>query len=152
MTRFLFDTAVFVYARGTDHPYRDPYRELLRHCQDGSLNGEASVELVQEFGHLLRRRGLDGAAVRDQSLAAAALCRLHEFGVPELRLALSLVASVAGLGMRDAVHAATALRQGISLVVTPDRIFDEVSGLERLDPRHAVERLLGRPPGPRPAT
>lgn len=145
MTRFLFDTAVFVYARGAEHLYREPCRELLRHSRDGSLAGEASVELVQEFGHVLRRRGLDGSTVRDQALAAAALCRLHDFGQPELRLALSLVAGVPSLGLRDAVHAATALRHGIGVVVSPDKAFDGVAGLERLDPRDALVRLLAAP-------
>ncbi|MBA2324456.1 MAG: type II toxin-antitoxin system VapC family toxin [Pseudonocardiales bacterium] len=152
MTRFLLDTAVFLHARGREHPYRDPCRELLRHFQEGSLVGEASVELVQEFGHVLRRRGLDGRTVRDQALAAAALCRLHDFGEAELRLALNLVVAVPALGMRDAVHAATALRQGIGLVVSPDKAFDQVPGVERLDPAGAVTRLLASPPAPRPPT
>jgi hypothetical protein len=116
----------------------------------GSLTAEASVELVQEFGHLLRRRGLDGRVVREETLAAAALCRLHDFGQAELRLALNLVASVRGLGMRDAVHAATALRRDIRFVVSSDEAFDEVPGLERLDPASAADRLLGTPPAPRP--
>jgi hypothetical protein len=143
VSRFLLDTAVLVYARGREDSFREPCIGLLRHCRDGSLTAEASVEAVQEFGHILRRRGLDGQRVRDESLAAAAMCRLHDFGQPELRLALSLVASVPTLGMRDAVHAATALRRDIRLVVSPDRGFDRVPGLERVDPLGAVDRLLG---------
>jgi hypothetical protein len=150
VTRFLLDTAVFVYARGRDHPYRVRCLELLRHCKDGSITAEASVEVVREFGHLLRRRGMDGEVVREEALAAAALCRLHDFGQPELRVALNLVASVPGLGMRDAVHAATALRHSIALMVSSDKAFDEVPGLERLDPASAADRLLGTPPAPRP--
>lgn len=146
MTRFLFDTAVFLYARGREHEYRESCRALLMLSEDGSLAGEASVELVQEFAHVLRRRGLDGGSVREQAGAVAALCLLHDFGEPELRLALNLVASAPELGMRDAVHAATALRRGIRLIVSPDTAFDAVTGLERVDPRDAVTRLRSAPP------
>lgn len=141
MTRFLFDTAVFVYARGQEHAYREPCRELVALARDGAVAGEASVELVQEFAHLLRRRGLSGSVIQEQSRAVAGLCLLHDFGEPELRLALNLVATTDGLGMRDAVHAATALRRGIALVVSPDRAFDAITGLERVDPRDAPGRL-----------
>lgn len=141
MTRFLFDTAVFLYARGQEHEYRAPCRDLVQRCANGTLAGEASVELVQEFAHVLRRRGLAGAAVRDESLAVASLCLIHDFGAPELHLALSLVATTPALGVRDAVHAATALRRGISVIVSPDKAFDAVSGLQRIDPHEAVARL-----------
>lgn len=149
MTRFLFDTAVFLYARGREHAYRAPCRELVHLCEDGSLAGEASVELVQEYAHVLRRRGLDGATIREESLAVASLCLVHDFGAPELRLALGLVATTLGLGVRDAVHAATALRRGIGLIVSPDKAFDAVSGLERVDPHDAAQRLVAGPPAPR---
>jgi len=149
VTRFLFDTAVFLYARGREHEYRESCRQLVRLSEDGALAGEASVELVQEFAHVLRRRGLDGPTVRDQALAVASLCRLHDVEEPDLRLALSLVASVPALGMRDAVHAATALHRGIGVVVSPDRAFDRITGLERLDPRDAVSTLVSTTPTPR---
>ncbi|WP_300013329.1 type II toxin-antitoxin system VapC family toxin [Pseudonocardia sp.] len=151
MTRFLFDTAVFLYARGREHEYRAPCRELVRLCQHGSLTGEASVELVQEYAHVLRRRGLDGAVVRDEALAVGSLCLLHDFGAPELRTALGLVATSTGLGIRDAVHAATALRRGIGVIVSPDRAFDGVGGLDRVDPLDAARLLATGPPAPREA-
>lgn len=149
VTRFLFDTAVFLYARGQQHEYRAPCRDLVQRCADGVFAGEASVEMVQEFAHVLRRRGLAGAAVRDESLAVASLCLIHDFGAPELHLALSLVATTPGLGVRDAVHAATALRRGIGLIISPDKAFDAISGLERVDPHEAAARLGSTPPEPR---
>lgn len=141
MTRFLCDTAVFVYARGTEHPFREPCRDLVRLAQQGLLRGEASVELVQEYAHILRRRGLDGVTVRDQSRDVAATCFLHDFTEADLRLALNLVATHPSLSMRDAVHAATALHRGIGVIVSPDRDFDGLPGLERVDPHDAVRRL-----------
>ncbi len=144
--RFLYDASVFVYARGAEHEYREPCRAVVRLAGQGVLAGEASVELVQEYAHILRRRGLGGADVREQARDVAALCRLHDFAEEDLRLALNLVATHQKLRVRDAVHAATALRRGISIILSADQDFDDIAGLERLDPHDAVRRLV---PGPR---
>ncbi len=141
MTRFLYDTGVFVYARGAEHPYREPCRRLVQLAQRGLLQGEASVELVQEYGHILRRRGLDGGRVREQSRHVAATCHLHDFTEADLRLTLNLVATHPGLSMRDGVHAATALRRGIGVIVSPDHDFDGIAGIERVEPGEAAQRL-----------
>lgn len=140
--RFLYDTAIFVYARGAEHKHREPCRDLLQLTAQGLLAGEASVALIQEYAHILRRRGLDGPRVREQARDVTGLCLLHEFGEDDLRLALNLVAIHPALRVQDAVHVATALRRGISVIVSPDRDFDGITGLERLDPHDAVRRLI----------
>ncbi|MGH3941451.1 MAG: type II toxin-antitoxin system VapC family toxin [Pseudonocardiaceae bacterium] len=149
MIRFLYDTSIFVYARGAEHEYREPCRAVIRLAEQGLLFGEASVELVQEYAHILRRRGLGGADVREQALDVAAMCLLHDFTEDDLRLALNLVATHPALRVRDGVHAATALRRGISVILSADRDFDGISGLECLDPHDALRRLV---PSPREAT
>jgi len=49
-----------------------------------------------------------------------------------------------GLDARDAVFAAVALNRGIEVILTTDRAFDEVRGLERIDPsdERAIATLL----------
>lgn len=44
--------------------------------------------------------------------------------------------------MRDALHAATALNRGIEQGLTADRAFDDVPGLDRVDHREAIGRLI----------
>lgn len=140
--RFFFDTAVFLYAVGADHPYRDPCRRLVSLAADGHLRGEASVELIQEFVHVRwRRRGHRQQAVREAS-DIAALCTLHDLMAADLRLALGLFGAAESLVMRDAIHAATALNRGVGLIVSPDGHFDEVSGLTRIDPADAEAFLM----------
>ena len=50
-----------------------------------------------------------------------------------------------GLDARDAVFAALALNRGIDAILATDRAFDEVGGLERIDPtdERAVATLIG---------
>lgn len=143
MRRFLYDTLVFVYAVGRDHPYRDPCRRVVELASDGSLRGDGSVELVQEFAHIRYRRTGDRSGSTTDARRVAALCTLHAVELSDLRFALGLFETVDGLGPRDAVHAATALNRGIDAIVTADVAFDAVPGLERIDPADAPS-LLGR--------
>lgn len=134
MTRVLVDTNVFLYARARAHDYREPCRAVLRAAADGSIRLEASVEVVQEFAHVLTRRGVDRPSAVVQANEVSAQCLLHAFDGDVLARALSLVADHPTLGMRDAVHAATALGADIEHVVSADRVFDGVEGITREDP------------------
>lgn len=141
LQRALFDTAVFVYAVGTDHPYREPCRRLVEALGGQHVHAEASVELVQEFLHQRARRTGDRPEAVRLAQRVAALCTLHEVEVRDLRLALDLFAAHDALHARDAVHAATAINRGITSIVSPDRAFDDLDGLVRIDPRDAADQL-----------
>lgn len=134
MRRFLYDTAVFVYAVGADHPYRGPCREIIERARRRELAGEASVELVQEFAHVRLRRTADRHEAIDLAHAVAGLCRLHDFAKEDLPLTLALLRQHDGLAVRDACFAATALNHEIDAILSPDPAFDAVAGLERIDP------------------
>lgn len=134
MRRFLYDTAVFVYAVGTPHRYRDPCRAIVERAGRHELSGEASIELVQEFAHVRLRRGGGRRETLALARAVADVCELHDFERRDLPLMMSLLEHHAGLHARDAVHAATALNRGIDAILSPDAAFDVVPGLERIDP------------------
>lgn len=87
--RVLVDTAVVVYARGGEHRYRDPCRRIVAAAADGTLALEASTELVQEFAHLLRRRGVPAATVRAEAVDVADVCVLHGVDPEDLRAAFA---------------------------------------------------------------
>lgn len=137
MTRVLIDANVFLYARGRAHDYREACRAVLWTAAEGSIRLEASVEVVQEFAHVLMRRGVDRSAAVTQAREVGAQCLLHAFDEEVLTRVLTLVADHPTLGMRDAVHAATALGAGIEQVVSADRAFDDVEGITRVDPLDA---------------
>lgn len=137
MSRYLLDTNVFVYARGQAHPYRDPCRSVLRAARDGIIQLEASVEVVQEFAHLLLRRAVDRGQALEEAAEVRGQCRLHAFDAEVLQRALSLLGRYPGLGARDAVHAATALEAGVGRIVSIDRMFDSLSEVDRVDPAAA---------------
>jgi uncharacterized protein len=140
----LVDTAVLAYALGGAHPMKQPCEEIVRAAGAGTLELHASVEMIQELlFHRMRRTGRAVAA--GQARDAAALCALHDFDDHVLSRALDLVASSKTLGGRDAVHAATALQHGLLEIMSPDRAFDGIDGLRRIDPSDAFDSVTNEP-------
>lgn len=145
MRRFLYDTSIFVYALGAEHPYKEPCREIVRRAAAGDLQGEASVDLLQELLHQRARRTGDRAGAARATRSVATLAWWHPLEPDDLQRGIDLFEAGPGLQARDAVFAALALNRGIDAILTADRAFDEVPGLERIDPvdERAVGSLLG---------
>jgi uncharacterized protein len=143
--RFLYDTSVFVYALGGDHPYREPCRELVRRAAGGDLQGEASVDLLQELVHQRTRR----TGSRDDAVKAARrvakLAWWHPLEPNDVQRGIDLFEAHPDLDARDAVFAALAINRGIDAILATDRAFDGIDGLERIDPsdERAMATLIG---------
>lgn len=146
MTRYLVDTNVFLYARGREHEYRDPCRAILAAAGSRRIELVASVELVQEFVHVLLRRGVPRAAALDQADEVRAQCDIREFDESVLGEALRLLRQHTALDVRDAVHSATAVLADVRDVLSTDRAFDALDDVRRLDPLVLAERLGHHPP------
>jgi hypothetical protein len=137
LRRFLFDTSVFIYALGREHPYREPCRGIMSMGVEGQLAGEASVEMVHEFAHVRAKRGVARPTVVNDARAIAATSRLHPVERQDVERAFELWCEHDRLDLRDAIFAAQALNRDIDAILTPDRDFDGIAGLERIDPADA---------------
>lgn len=145
MRRFLYDTNVFIYAVGGAHPLRDPCVAILLRERSGELRGEASADLVQEFAHQRYRQTGDRLAACRSAREVARSCVLHPLEPHDVLRGLELFEQNPRLSGRDASFAAVALGHGIDAILTADRAFDGVPGLERIDPAdvEAVANLAG---------
>jgi uncharacterized protein len=143
--RFLYDTAIFSYALGGEHSYREPCREIVRRASNGELQGEASADLLQELAHQRSRRTGSRAGVAKTVRDIATLAWWHPVELNDVQRGIDLFEAHAGLGARDAIFAALALNRGIDAILATDRAFDEVDDLERIDPadQQAVATLFG---------
>ncbi len=56
-------------------------------------------------------------------------------------MALTMIRKYPGLGVRDAVHAATAVVAGIDKILSADQVFDGLDELERVDPLDSLDLL-----------
>ncbi len=145
MTRVVLDTAIFVYAVGGEHPCREPCQAIVERAGRGELSCVASADLLQEFVHQRTRRTGDRAEAVRQAQKVPAFCRVLDLTLADARTALDLFATHERLHARDAVFAAVALERDIGHILSPDRAFDAVPGLVRVDPMDAdaVEALTG---------
>ncbi len=139
MTVFV-DTAVVMHAAGGEHPLRDPCRRIIDGISDGSVDGVTSAEVIQEIIHrfLSIRRPEDGAtlAERTQDLMAPILPITHAL----MRRVPELARRYPTLDARDLVHVATCIHEGITEIISPDRGFDQVAELRRIDPASFADR------------
>lgn len=141
MTRYLADTNVFLYARGRDHPLRAACRTVVAAAARQQLTLEASVELVQEFAHVLLRRDVARQVALADAADVRAQCLIHDFDTGVLAEALRLLRTYPQLGVRDAVHAGTAIRAGIGVILSADTTFEVLDELDRVDPADLAATL-----------
>lgn len=134
MRRFLFDTSVFLYALGSEHRYREPCRAILLEMRGRRLAGEVSIELIHEFAHVRRRRGTSRSQAAESARDIAGMCPSHTVVRSDIERALDLWSEHEPLDMRDAIFAAQALNRDIDAILSPDRDFDGIEDLERIDP------------------
>lgn len=133
----MFDTSVFIYALGGEHPYRAPCRAIMSMGVEGLLAGEASIELVHEFAYVRVRQGVARTTAVMDARDIAATSRLHVVERSDIERALDLWREHERLDMRDAIFAAQALNRDIDTILSPDQGFDGIDGLRRIDPADA---------------
>lgn len=129
----VLDTTVLVYAKGAEHAFRDPCRELIAAIADGRLEATTTPEVIQEFTHVRARRCGRADAVALARAYAEVLSPLVTVTTEDLRRGLELFERIAPLGAFDAVLAAVAAGAGARALVSADTAFAAVPGL-----RHAV--------------
>lgn len=129
------DTNVPIYAGGTPHPLQASCYEVLQRAGSND-RFVTSAEVLQELFHHVRRRWRwadDGDAYhRFAQTMEGAVLPIDE---ADLAAAVALSTQVpADVEARDLLHVAVMQRHGVRRIVTADRDFDRIPGIERLDP------------------
>lgn len=133
MPAFL-DSNVFIYAAGAESPLKAPCGDILRRVAAGDLDATTSVEVVQELHHVFKRRGrlADGVSLgRDVARLFPGLLPITR---DDILRSGDILTARPQLSPRDALHAATALNNGIATIISADTDLDHIDGLARLDP------------------
>jgi uncharacterized protein len=138
------DTTVLVYAKGTDHPLREPCRSLIEAVDGGRLRATTTAEAIQEFVHIRARRRERTEAADLGRAYADLFAPLLPVSETDLREGLRLFERHTALGAFDAVLAAAALGVGADAFVSADRAFATVPRLTYVDPGSpAIATLTG---------
>lgn len=131
----LLDTSILVYAVGSEHPLREPSREVIRGLGSGKLRATTTVEVIQEFTHIRARRRDRRDAAEIGRRFAALLSPLTTVESEDLDAGLSLFERYDRLGAFDSVLAATCLRRDhLTAVASADAAFASVADLTHHDP------------------
>lgn len=133
MTVFI-DTAIVMYADGSDHPLREPCRRIIALIRDGELDGVISVEVIQEITHRFLRTDHPDIGIRMARSALDAFAPVLPITHALMRRVPQLAQRYPTLAARDLVHVATCIHEGITEIISPDRGFDQVSEIHRIDP------------------
>jgi predicted nucleic acid-binding protein len=130
----VLDTSILVYAKGADHPYREPCRALVRLIQEGRVDATTMAEAIQEFVHVRSRRRTGQDAVALARSYARLLSPLIAADEGALERGLRLFERHPGLSAFDAVLAATAIEAGAEALISGNASFSEVKGLRWIGP------------------
>ncbi len=133
MTVFL-DTAVLMYAAGSDHRLKQPCAAILTSIAEGRLSAVISTEVIQEIAHRFVHIRKPGSAIQLITHALELFSPVVPVGQPVVARLPGLIARYRDLQARDLIHVATCLEERIEAIVSPDRAFDVVVELRRIDP------------------
>lgn len=130
----VLDTTILIYAKGSDHRFRDPCRDLIGAVADGRVEATTTAEVIQEFVHVrARRRDRREAATLGRDYAEL-LSPLLYIASEDLGRGLLLFEQYDRLGAFDAVLAAAAAAAGPTALVSADAAFAEVPDLPHVVP------------------
>jgi hypothetical protein len=126
------DSNVPMYVAGRDHPLREPARRFLGRVRAGELDACTSTEVLQEIlyrYHGLKRPDL-AAEVYDLFVQ---LCPVVlPVTLADTDRAKALLSGKTPVGVRDALHAAVMLNNGVRDIATFDTGFDDIPDVVRV--------------------
>lgn len=136
------DANIIMYAIGTDHPVKSGCIAVLKQVEVGAIQVVTNVEVLQELLH--RYYSLGRYEVADQAFTN--LKTLCEQILPvlesDLDRAYTILREQPLISVRDAIHAATMLHNGLHTIISTDRHFDVIPGITRIDP-HTFQPVEG---------
>lgn len=139
---FFVDANAILYS-AVEGPARESSLRVLEAIADGTCDGRTSPLVLEEVWHVAEQLypgRLEGLVAHALSIFSPLL------PVTEADVVHALALEVSALDANDRLHLGTCASHDIDVVLTADRAFDGVAGVERVDPldEQAVDRLLAR--------
>jgi predicted nucleic acid-binding protein len=126
------DSNVPMYLVGAAHPHKVDARRLLENAVASNERLVSSAEVLQEIMHryvAIRRRDVIQPAF-DALLAVAD--EIYSVGREDVEQAKKTLDGMPKLSARDALHVAVMERREVNRIMSFDRAFDSVPGIERI--------------------
>lgn len=139
----LLDSNVLLYATGGMHPLREPCRAIVAAIARAAITAHLTDIVLAEFLHVRARRVGRPTAAQMASDFVDTVGSVLSVGDAGRVRALSIFGATSRLGSNDALIAAVALENGLSLV-SADQDFREVAELRLVAPDSAHAAALIR--------
>lgn len=130
----LLDTNVIIYAVGRPHRYKQPCTRILEAIADGAMGYGIDTELLQEILYLYAARGERRLGISTCNDLLLMFPDPFPITREEITLAKGLLAEYPNLLPRDAIHAAVVKANHLEGIVSADKVFDAIDGINRFDP------------------
>lgn len=128
------DTNIFMYAVGKDHPHKEPSLQFFRAVAEGdhemAINAEVLQEILYRFWAIKKKN--EGFELFDYAVKLADW--IFPVDHEDAAKARELMGTLGNLPPRDALHAATMIRNKIATVVSYDQHLDLIRQIKRIEP------------------
>lgn len=126
------DSNIPMYVAGREHPLRDPALRFMERARHGEIEICSSTEVLQEI--LYRYASLErielATSVYDLFVE---LCPVVlPVALADTDRARAILPQSPGISVRDAIHAAVMLNNGVTEIATFDAGFDRIDGVTRV--------------------
>jgi uncharacterized protein len=126
------DANVPMYLVGADHPNKAAARRLLEQAIVDNEPLATDVEVFQELLHRYAAIGRRDAIGPAWEALGGVVDVIHPVEIEDVTRARGLVERSIGRSARDAIHVAVMERRDIHRIMTFDRAFDRIPGIERV--------------------
>jgi hypothetical protein len=125
------DSNVPMYVAGRAHPLREPARRFLGRVRAGEVGACTSTEVLQEILYRYVGLGRPDLAAEVYELFVQVCPVVLPVTLADTDRAKALVVGGTRIGVRDALHAAVMLNNGVRDIATFDTGFDDIPDIER---------------------
>ncbi len=130
---FFLDANIIMYCLGKEHPLKTPCLRLIEQIRDGALLVCTNTEVQQETLHRYYAQKRPDVGQQAYRLLTD-LCQIvYPVTSADMERALTLLDTVPTINVRDAVHAAVMLNNGLTQIISADSHFDQIAGITRME-------------------
>lgn len=125
------DSNVPMYVAGREHPNREPARHFLGQARTGAVQICSSTEVLQEILYRYAALGRTDLATSVYDLFVEICPVVFPVTLADTDRTRALLPGLADVSVRDALHAAVMLDNGVTEIATFDAGFDQIRGITR---------------------
>jgi uncharacterized protein len=126
------DSNIPMYVAGRDHPLRDPALRFMERAKSADIEICTSTEVLQEILHRYAALQRVDLATNVYDLFVQLCPVVLPVTLADTDRARAMLPEGKGISVRDAVHAAVMLNNGIEEIATFDAGFDSITGVMRV--------------------